>query len=827
MNIMFTPGRFALLLALLILATFPQVLLGLETFVIRDYGFFAYPLAYFQHECFWHGELPLWNPYNNCGVPFLAQWNTMPLYPPSLIYLLLPLQWSLGFFCLLHLWFAGLGMFFLARRWTGNSFAAAFAGVAFAFNGLTLNLLMWPSHIATLSWMPWVVLAVEGAWREGGRKIIFAAFLGAMQMLAGGPETIFLTWIVLLALWVQQFGRGESSRIAMLRRFPLVVALVIALAAVQLLPFLDLAAHSQRSTGYADTRWSMPGWGWANFLVPMAFGRTWTEGVFFQYDQSWTSSYYLGIGTLWLALLAVWTVRERRARLLGAAALVALIFAFGENTFIYPALRKIIPQLSFVTYPIKFTLVVAFAAPLLAAFALARVFSLSSPKGGEGRGEEANCLENQIPSPPPSPGFGATSQPSPHLGGAREKTFSPQYFQTSRLLAIGVILFALIAGILFWAWQLPFPTDDVHATLLNGLSRVFFLLLTGALLLVLMRETKPGLRRVAPLILVVAAWLDVFTHEPTQNPTVPPWIYDPGLSRTKLALQPQPAPGESRAMVTPLAANEFIHFAASDPQNNFLAKRLGYCGNCNLLDGVSKVDGFFSLMPRECDDVQSLLYGATNASFPRLEDFMGVSQITATNAIFKWQSRQTFLPLATAGQQPVFMNNTNTVPALSQSNFDGSKIVFLSPEAKPLVTATNQTNARVLNSKFTTQRVDIEVEASEPSLVVVAQTYYHNWRAYVDGRPAPLLRANHAFQAIQVPAGRHHVRLAYEDLAFQFGAAVSICMAANCFIFLHLLRKRQFRPQPPAKPEASPKFGGSKPHGPAVGGSHNYRCQTL
>jgi hypothetical protein len=806
----FTPWRFALLLALLIFATFPQVLLGLETFVIRDYGFFAYPVAYYQRECFWHGELPFWNPYNNCGVPFLAQWNTMPLYPPSLIYLLLPLQWSLGFFCLLHLWFAGFGMFFLARRWTGNSFAAAFAGVAFAFNGLTLNLLMWPSHIATLSWMPWVVLAVELAWREGGRKIIFAAFLGAMQMLAGGPEIIFLTWILLLALWVQQLiaGGGDASspafsatgasqpRIAMFWRFPLVVTLVIALAAVQLLPFLDLAVHSQREAGYADTRWSMPGWGWANFLVPMAFGRTWTEGVFFQYEQSWTSSYYLGIGALWLALLAVWTVRERRVRLLGAAALVALIFAFGENTFIYPVLRKIIPQLSFVTYPIKYVTLAAFLAPLLAAFALARFFPLSSAKGGEGRGEEADYSKTQIPSPPPSPGFGATSQPSPRLGGARKKTFSPQYFQTSRLLAIGVILFALLAAILFWAWRFPFPTDDVHTTLLNGLTRAFFLLLTGALLFVLTRENAPGLRRIAPLILIFVAWLDVFTHEPAQNPTVPPSVYELNLARARLAMQPQPALGESRAMVTPAAAMDFIRFALGDPKNNYLAKRLGYCANCNTLDAVPKVDGFFSLTPRENDDLISLLYGMTNADFPRLEDFMGVSQITAPDQFFHWQARKTFLPLVTAGQQPVFMNDTNTLTAVFQPNFDGSKIVVLSSEAKPLVTVTNPTNARVLNSKFTTQRVDIEVEASEPSLVVVAQTWYHNWRVYVDDQPTHLLRANHAFQAFQVPAGRHYIRLAYEDLAFQFGAAVSICMAVNCFVCLRLLRKRQFRPQP-------------------------------
>ena len=742
----FTPWRFALLLALLIFAAFPQVILGLETFVVRDYGFFAYPLAHFQQECFRHGELPLWDPYNNCGVPFLAQWNTMPLYPPTLIYLLLPLQWSLSFFCLLHLWLAGFGMYFLARRWTaGNSFAAAFAGVAFAFNGLTLNLLMWPSHIATLSWMPWVVLAVELAWREGGRKIILAAFAGALQMLAGGPEIIFLTWILLLVLWIQQFVKDESPRVLILWRFPLVVALVIALAAVQLLPFLDLAAHSQRSAGFADTRWSMPGWGWANFLVPMAFGRTWTEGVFFQNGQYWTSSYYLGIATLWLALLAVWTVRERRVWLLGAAAILALIFALGENTFIYPALRKIIPQLSLMTYPIKYVILAAFLAPLLAAFALAHQQNL--------RREEKSAFQK-------------------------------------RLILVGAILLALIAGILYWAWRFAFSTDDVHTTLLNGLSRAVFLIVTGSLLFVLTRENAPGLRRIAPLILIFTVWLDVYTHEPAQNPAVPPSVYELNLARARLAMQPQPALGESRAMVTPAAAMDFIRFALSDPKNNFLAKRLGYCANCNLLDAVPKVDGFFSLVPRENDGLISLLYGATNANFPRLNDFLGVSQITAPDEFFHWQPRRTFLPLVTAGQKPVFLDDPGTLRVLTQPDFEGGKMVFLPPEAKSLVTVTNQTAARVLSSQFKAQRVDIDVEAAEPSLVVVAQTYYHNWRVYVDGQPTHLLRANYAFQALQVPAGRHHVRLAYEDRTFQFGAAVSVCMVVNCLIFLRWLRKR-------------------------------------
>jgi hypothetical protein len=744
-NKWFRPLPFGILLALLVFASFPQVVLGLQTFIVRDFGFFVYPLAHFQRECFWRGEIPFWNPYNFCGVPFLAQWNTMSLYPPSLIYLTLPLEWSLSFFCLLHLWFAGLGMYFLARKWTGNNFAAACAGTVFSFNGFTLNLIMWPSHLATFAWMPWVILAVELAWRDGGRKIILAALVGAMQMLAGGPEIIFFTWILLLALWIQQLVKTESPRRKTLWRFPLVVALVIALTAIQLLPFLDLVAHSQRSMGYIDTRWSLPLRGWVNFLVPMAFGGTWDMGVFYQYGQEWTSSYYLGIGAPWLALLSLWKIRKRRVTLLVAIAFVALIFALGENTFVYPALRRILPQLRLITHSIKFLAIVIFIAPLLAAFAIAQLQNLED--------EQKLILRK-------------------------------------RLAIIGTILFMLIAAILFWAWRFPFPTDDVHRTLLNGISRAFFLIATGAILFFLLQNSRTGLSRLAPLLLIFVAWLDVFTHEPAQNPTTTPLIYEPGLSREKLALQPQPALGGSRAMLTPRAFLASLHFASSDLGKNYLVNRLSYFSDCNLLDDVPKTDGFLSLCPREADDVNTLLYDSTN-DFPRLDDFMGVSQISDAKEIYKWQPRKTFLPLITAGQKPYFFDDISAWHALSQSNFFGDKLVILPEDATNYVTVTNQTAAKILGSKFGTQSVDIEAEAQEPSLVVISQTWYHDWRATIDGKPAKLLRADYAFQAVQVPAGRHRIRLVYEDRAFEIGAAISIPAWLGCLACLLLFKTKR------------------------------------
>src|ERR1700677_3698182 len=171
MDAWFTPGRFAGLLAALICLTFFNVLTGQETFFHRDFGVFTYPGAQYYRECFWRGELPLWNPLNFCGIPLLAQWNTSILYPPSLFYLVFPLSWSLGVFNVAHLFLAGLGMYFLARRWLGNNFAASVAGVAFAFNGLSWHMLMWISNLAAWAWMPWVGLLVERGGGGGGRQI--------------------------------------------------------------------------------------------------------------------------------------------------------------------------------------------------------------------------------------------------------------------------------------------------------------------------------------------------------------------------------------------------------------------------------------------------------------------------------------------------------------------------------------------------------------------------------------------------------------------------------------------------------------------------------
>jgi hypothetical protein len=568
-----------------------------------------------------------------------------------------------------------------------------------------------------------------------------------------------LTWLVLLGLWSLDWFRCRPAvgsqgatpvalgapRLKLALRFALVVLLVAGLAAAQLLPFLDLAAHSQREQGYADTRWSMPSWGWANFLVPMVFGSVWNKGVFFQYDQAWTSSYYLGMGALLLSVVAVWTVSDRRVRVLAVAAGVALLLSFGDRFFVYRWVRHLVPQLSMMTYPVKFVLLISFAVPLLGAFALARLGEVA-PEGSK--------------------------RPCDHV------------------VCVGLVLLALIAAIVVWAWGFPFPTDDVAATVRNGLGRAAFLVVVVIVLIAFGRARKPEVSQILALVLVGVFWLDVWTHAPQQNPTVPPWIYEAGLARTKLAMKPQPALGESRAMVRPGAEERFMRVITSDPKDNFLAKRLGYFADCNLLDGVPKVNGFFSLYPRECGELASVLYGSTNIYLECLADFMSVSQITAPGQFFEWSPRARFLPPVTGGQRPVYLDDTNAVLALLRPGFEARKAVILPEAARGLVTVTNLSTVRVRPERFAAQEVELTIEADEPALVVLSQTYYHCWRAYLDQQPIRLLRANYAFQAFETPAGRHRVRLVYQDRALQVGFSIAGLALGVCLVWWLIGRKK-------------------------------------
>jgi hypothetical protein len=737
----FTPGRFALFLGTLLCATYPDVISAAGTFYHRDFAVFGYPLAFYHRESFWRGEIPLWNPLNHCGLPFLSQWNTMTLYPLSLFYLLLPLAWSLGVFCLGHLFLAGMGAYFLAERWTNNRFAAATAGVGYSFSALMLHSLMWPNNISAMGWLPWVLLASERAWTEGGRRLLLAVLVGTLQMLSGAPEIILLTWLLVSALLVGNMISARTERWQLFVRFLVIVAWVTALAAAQLLPFLDLLAHSQRDKTFADTVWSMPVWGWANLFFPLYRSFPTVHGIYAQPDQYWIPSYYVGVGITALALLMVGQLRQPRVLLLTSITMICLLLALGKNGVIYSALRQVIPGLGFIRYPVKFVTLPVVLFPLLAAMAMARFLAVP----------ETERLRLQ-----------------------------------RRITLLGGAMLLVIAGLIVSEFFRPLPGASAHVALQSGITRTVFLILIVGGFLALPRFTKGPVQIFARIALLACFWLDAITAGARPNPTVPLWVYDANLARKELRLQPEPKIGISRVMLNAEAEDNIVHSPLSNAVDQVVYNRLAFFANVNLLDDAPKVVGMYSIFFRELGDVFARLYSTPDP--PKgLADFLGISHVNEPGKATHWNLRPTYMTWVSAGQQPQFADAVQTVQKLGQREFDPRQTVFLPVEARSVLSVTNATAAKVSIRQFSAHQVEFDVECVQPSLVVIAQAFDHNWRAYAGERPVRLWRANHAFQALEVPPGKTLVKLVYRDRMFYLGlmlSTVSALLWVSVWIFL-------------------------------------------
>ncbi len=566
-----------------------------------------------------------------------------------------------------------------------------------------------------------------------------------MQMLAGAPEVIIQTWLLLGALWLVQWFRREEPRAKMTMRALSVCALVAALAAAQLLPFLDLLHYSHRDTSFGSSLWPMPASGLANYLVPLVhcFRAKW--GVYVQHDQYWTSSYFLGVGIIALALLAVWRARNWRVWLLAALTFFSLAMALGNNGFLFTLLRKIFPQIGFMRFPIKFVVLATFTLPLLAAHGLAWLRAL------------------------------------PAENVRRE---------WKRTALLGAVLLALMAVIVWFAAKHPQNADNIRVTIESAARSAAFLAMILGCLAWIHRRPERRAQMVLQSSLMVLVWFDVFTHVPTLSPTIPRRVFDPGQIRDYWKWENQLQPGQSRVMQSQSSHFKLDFGAVANRVDDVYGARLTVFDNLNLLDDVPKVDGFYSLYLRQMNDVVDWLYYRATNDLPKLKDFMNVSHTTSATNEMEWTVRPTFMPLVTGGQQPIFVDDSAALKILLGSGFDGRKAIYLPPEAKTTVHAVGSEDVKITPPKFSAQRIGFQVETPAPAMISVAQAYYHRWHAYVDGAPVRLWRANYAFQALETPAGKHRVELVYEDAMFHAGSLISLAALLGCGAVWFACRRR-------------------------------------
>jgi len=129
------------------------------------------------------------------------------------------------------------------------------------------------------------------------------------------------------------------------------------------------------------------------------------------------------------------------------------------------------------------------------------------------------------------------------------------------------------------------------------------------------------------------------------------------------------------------------------------------------------------------------------------------------------------LPRVYAVEGARVADQAEAVRALTDPLFDPRREVVLAEGRAADARDGFKASVRVI--EWRPDRLAVDVELGRPGHVVLVHTYDPGWKATVDGAPAVVERANLAFRAVPVPAGRHRLAMAYRPPAIGIGLLVS------------------------------------------------------
>jgi hypothetical protein len=340
---------------------------------LGTFDFFAYyrPNAHYAFTRLAAGEIPLWNPQQGLGLPFLATLQTGVLYPPNWLQVLLPTQLAFALLAAAHLGLAAGLAAALARALGATGWGALAAGLLFGGSNWLLGTLWSPSTLYSAAWLPGVLLAIERiVERPGPGRVAALAGAVAMQALTGWPYVLLMTGLAaalfaggaLIEVGLRE-GRMPVSRTLALAAGALAGAL---LAAPQLLPAAELVDYSSRALGVLDAHQTMLRTAQHDpaYFVTVLLGRGVNDGV-------------PGVLALPLAAFALRLRGPRRTRLallLGVGAF-GLLVSFPLHVPLYGWLREL-PLAGDFRFPFRYRLLSTLALSVAAGVGVTQVASL-------------------------------------------------------------------------------------------------------------------------------------------------------------------------------------------------------------------------------------------------------------------------------------------------------------------------------------------------------------------------------------------------------------------------------------------------------------------
>ncbi len=370
-------------LALLAVTVLPLVL-GAQTLFLRDTFSFHLPVKTVQAEAMRAGDMPLLDPSRGGGQPLAGNPNAVPFHPTNLLYLAAPTLWAFNAHFWLHLLVAPLAMFWLARRVGLEAWGAAAAGAFWGVSGFFLSQMNFYNLVGGTAALPAFLASALAAAGAGARSwhLVVAGALWAVLIVGGDPILAAQSGILLLVfLAARSTWRGDEELSPPgAGRVGVALAGGTLLAAPQWIEFFRILGLSYRGyQGYeaeSALTASMNPLLMLEWVLPFAFGRPnlelWGTGAFGQEGAPFFFSLFPGVLAL-LCVLCSGLPRRRWQMALWGVGLLGLFVALGDHN---PLMRLAagLPGFSLARYPIKFLVLVAVPAALLAGRGAQRLF---------------------------------------------------------------------------------------------------------------------------------------------------------------------------------------------------------------------------------------------------------------------------------------------------------------------------------------------------------------------------------------------------------------------------------------------------------------------
>lgn len=151
------------------------------------------------------------------------------------------------------------------------------------------------------------------------------------------------------------------------------------------------------------------------------------------------------------------------------------------------------------------------------------------------------------------------------------------------------------------------------------------------------------------------------------------------------------------------------------------------------------------------------------------------------------------LPRATIVHEArLIPDDARALEALSTPDFQPARTVILS-EGQPLENAGSGVADRVIVLIYEAERIVIEADLGSPGILVLSDTDYPGWQAFVDGAETAIWRANLLFRAVPLPAGHHRVEFIFNPPSWALGLRLSCASLIALAGALAVARLRQAR----------------------------------